>query len=286
MSVSPPIDNPDILRGPQRPELIRAEILADLFEATAARQPGHPALIAGERTLYYGELDALADLAASRLIEAGVRPGQIVGLWLPRGIELLVLQLAIAKTGAAWLPTDADTPVDRVAVCLDDAEGAGLVSCDEFMPRLASFGRPVWTAEALLAPATGAPLRRRQGAQPTDPAYVIYTSGSTGKPKGICITQGSICHFLRSENAVLGVRSDDRVYQGFSVAFDMSFEEIWISYLVGRHAVDCAQDGGLRPRGIAARTGRAPHHGAARRAHAAGAVRARRAGPAHRQPGR
>ena len=47
------------------------------------------------------------------------------------------------------------------------------------------------------------------------------------------ITQASICHFLRSENEVLGVRHGDKVYQGFSVAFDMSFEEIWISYLVG-----------------------------------------------------
>ncbi|RMM03844.1 AMP-binding protein, partial [Pseudomonas savastanoi] len=60
-----------------------------------------------------------------------------------------------------------------------------------------------------------------------------YTSGSTGKPKGILISQRSICHFLRSENAVLGICASDRVYQGFSVAFDMSFEEIWIAYLVG-----------------------------------------------------
>ena len=71
------------------------------------------------------------------------------------------------------------------------------------------------------------------GARPSDPAYVIYTSGSTGQPKGIVVSHRSICHFLRSENEVLGVRQDDRVYQGFSVAFDMSFEEIWISYLVG-----------------------------------------------------
>ena len=68
---------------------------------------------------------------------------------------------------------------------------------------------------------------------PEHPAYVIYTSGSTGKPKGILINQRSICHFLRSENAVLEVTQADTVYQGFSVAFDMSFEEIWIAYLVG-----------------------------------------------------
>ncbi|OUM03911.1 Pls/PosA family non-ribosomal peptide synthetase [Variovorax sp. JS1663] len=223
----------DILHGPSRPDLLREEVLADLFEATAAERPEHPALVFGERTLSYRELDALANLAASRLIEAGMRPGQIVGLWLPRGIELIAMQLAIAKTGAAWLPFDVDTPVERIGICLDDADAAGVLTGEELAPRLAGLGRTVWTAEALLASAPEQPLRRREGARPAHPAYVIYTSGSTGKPKGIAITQRSICHFLRSENAVLGVRGEDRVYQGFSVAFDMSFEEIWISWLAG-----------------------------------------------------
>src|SRR5690606_31633486 len=60
-----------------------------------------------------------------------------------------------------------------------------------------------------------------------------YTSGSTGKPKGIAIRHENICPFLRSENHILGVAHYDLVYQGFSVAFDMSFEEIWISWLAG-----------------------------------------------------
>lgn len=223
--------------GPDRPDLLRQEVLADVFEATAARCPERVALRAGGVQWRYHELDAQADLAAARLIDAGVRPGQLVGLWLPRGPELLVMQLALAKTGAGWLPLDADIPVERLQGCLDDADAAGIVSCEEFAARLAWAGRPVWTAEQLSAPRPPAeaslPLRRREGALPTHPAYVIYTSGSTGKPKGICIQQGSICHFLRSENERLGVREGDVVYQGFSVAFDMSFEEIWISYLVG-----------------------------------------------------
>ncbi len=226
--------HPDILYGPRQDALLREEILADLLEASAARAPGQPALVCGTRRLSYGELDAQADLVAARLIAAGVGPGQIVGLWLPRGIELLVMQAGIAKAGAAWLPVDEDTPVERLQVCLDDASAAGVLSCAAFAPRLAQLGRPVWTAEAMLAPpAAGEVLARRGAVSPDAPAYVIYTSGSTGKPKGILITQRSICHFLRSENAVLGVRAGDTVYQGFSVAFDMSFEEIWISYLVG-----------------------------------------------------
>ncbi|WP_189458539.1 Pls/PosA family non-ribosomal peptide synthetase [Jeongeupia chitinilytica] len=219
-------------RGPQRPELLCDETLPDLLETTAARHPDKIALICDDRQLNYAELDRLSALAAHHLLETGLEPGRIVGLWLPRGIDLLVMQAAITKAGGAWLPFDADTPVDRIQTCLEDADAAGLVSCDALMPQLASLGLPVWTAEALQRRVDGT-LRRRNGHTPEHTAYVIYTSGSTGKPKGIAISQRSICHFLRSENAVLGVRGDDKVYQGFSVAFDMSFEEIWISYLVG-----------------------------------------------------
>jgi non-ribosomal peptide synthetase-like protein len=223
--------HPDILRGPQRADLVRAEVLADLFEATAQQYPGSTALVFGAQSLSYQALDARADTAAAHLLAAGIGPGDIVGLWLPRGMDLLVMQLGIAKAGAAWLPLDADTPVDRIAVCLADANAKGVVSCTAFAPRMAHTPHTVWTAEALSEPL--AQPQRRSGVLPSHPAYVIYTSGSTGRPKGIAINQGSICHFLRSENTQLGVRHGDRVYQGFSIAFDMSFEEIWISYLVG-----------------------------------------------------
>jgi non-ribosomal peptide synthetase-like protein len=232
--ISPLTRHPDVLYGSHQPELLRDEILADLLEASAARAPDQPALIAGDRRLTYRELDALASLAASRLIDAGVGPGHIVGLWMPRGIDLLVMQAAIAKAGAAWLPVDEDTPVERLLVCMDDAGSPALVTSERMRDRLGAVTQPIHTAEALLAPApSDYPLRRRGKVDGDAPAYVIYTSGSTGKPKGILIDQRSICHFLRSENDVLGVKATDRVYQGFSVAFDMSFEEIWISYLVG-----------------------------------------------------
>ena len=228
------VNTPDngILYGQSRPDLIREEILADLLEATASRYPDKTALIFEKRALTYSELNAAADRVASFLISAGVGPGQIVGLWLPRGIDLLVMQAGIAKTGAAWLPFDADTPVERIAVCLADASAAGILSCAGFESQLHQLPLPIWIAEIAAAHQPEILLRRR-GSHSTDPAYVIYTSGSTGKPKGILVSQTSICHFLRSENQVLQIAPSDWVYQGFSVAFDMSFEEIWISYLVG-----------------------------------------------------
>ena len=230
-----------VLRGPERPDLLRQEVLADIFEATAQAYPAQIALMEGQgetlRQRSYAQLDADASRAAHRLIEAGIRPGDMVGLWLLRGIELLTLQLAIAKTGAAWLPFDAETPLERIATCLEDASAKALLIAQQHAQSVQAqkdISAQTFTEADLLAdlPADTV-LHQRQGALPEHPAYVIYTSGSTGKPKGIAITQGSICHFLRSENARLGVRQSDKVYQGFSVAFDMSFEEIWISYLGG-----------------------------------------------------
>ncbi|MGC9562023.1 Pls/PosA family non-ribosomal peptide synthetase [Brachymonas sp. M4Q-1] len=225
---------PLIVRGPRRPDLMRHEMLPDVFEATAQRLPHKVALIDGAsgNTLTYAQLDHAADLVAHHLMTHGVHPGQIVGLWLPRGLELLVMQLGITKAGAAWLPFDADVPTDRIAVCLEDASAAGLVCHSDWAEGLAQEPYVTWRHGELLAEVEG-PLTRRAELAPHHPAYVIYTSGSTGKPKGIVIEHANITHFLRSENEVLGVTENDRVYQGFSVAFDMSFEEIWISYLVG-----------------------------------------------------
>ncbi|SHG77706.1 Pls/PosA family non-ribosomal peptide synthetase [Massilia sp. CF038] len=219
-----------ILHGIADPSLLREEILAELLEASARRTPEQIALIFGTRQLTYAELDSLSAIAASRLMARGIGPGAIVGLWLERGIALLVLQAAIAKAGAAWLPVDQDTPLERLQVCLDDASAAGVIASAAACAGLDG----AISAESLMAPlAAGEVLTQRGAVSPDAPAYIIYTSGSTGKPKGILISQRSICHFLRSENQVLGIRASDRVYQGFSVAFDMSFEEIWIAYLVG-----------------------------------------------------
>ncbi len=106
---------------------------------------------------------------------------------MARGHELLIAQIAIAKTGAAWLPFDADAPTERVAVCLSDAEARGLLVSATFAAKLAA-SCPAWTFADLLGDSQDAagPAKvdaRALGASPEDPAHLIYTSGSTGHPK-------------------------------------------------------------------------------------------------------
>ena len=94
---------------------------------------------------------------------------------------------------------------------------------------------PVLTPDELARTGGGdaASIRGPAASTPDHPAYLIYTSGSTGTPKGIVVTHRNICHFLRSGNALYGFSADDVVFQGASVAFDLSMEEIWIPYMVG-----------------------------------------------------
>ncbi|MDH7797397.1 MULTISPECIES: Pls/PosA family non-ribosomal peptide synthetase [unclassified Beijerinckia] len=230
---------PSVTLGPVRPDLLRNELLGELFAASAHEHPTRTCLIADGHKLTYRDVDRAAERLARGLLHHGAKPGAVVGLWMGRGADLLIAQIAITRTGAAFLPFDADVPAERVAECLADCGASALFTDPERKTRLAGLA-----ADAILCPAlTSAEIgsdetadivsARALGCTPDDPAYLIYTSGSTGKPKGIVVTQRNICHYLRAANEIYGLTADDVVFQGASVAFDLSMEEIWVPYLVG-----------------------------------------------------
>ena len=227
------IQTSGILLGKSLPDCLRDECLPEIFDVTVKLRAHHIAMRDKNSALTYADVNHRAETIAAGLVAQGAAPGRIVGLWMARGIDLLIAQIAIAKTGAAWLPFDADAPVDRIAVCLQDAEAIGLLTSDAMAARAVNMPCSLFTASTLPRGVLPLPPARERGLTPDHPAYLIYTSGSTGMPKGIVISHRNICHYLRAGNALYGLRPDDVMFQSASVAFDLSMEEIWIPYLVG-----------------------------------------------------
>lgn len=218
--------NPGIILGPYRPDLLREETLADIFRATAKKYPDKPAIEFNGKAYSYTEVDRWSDAMADYLHQNGVVAGDVVGVWWPRGIELHIAILGIVKAGAAYVPLDREMPAERVVTVLQEVGAKTYVSDKEVVP-------DCMLLHVVPTPAPDELIYIPKGPEPDNNAYVLYTSGSTGKPKGIPITHRQICHFVRAEQSLLCIEPEDRVYQGFSVSFDMWCEEVWIGYLVG-----------------------------------------------------
>ena len=197
------------------------------------------AVDAADVTLSYAELDARANQLARFLLHRGVRPGDRVGLLFDRAVDGYVGMLAVLKVNAAYVPLDAGFPPDRLAYIVSDAGVRLVLSRSHLADRAAG---PTGTAGLLYLDQVDGPIAAesedRLGAgEAGDPVddlcYVIYTSGSTGRPKGVAIEHASICNFVQVAAEVYGMTCDDRVYQGMTIAFDFSVEEIWVPWMVG-----------------------------------------------------
>ena len=217
-----------------------APLLHEIFEFQAALRPDSTAVEFVElgRRLTYGELDARANHLADYLRQVGLQPNDIVGIFLPRGIEQYVAMLGILKAGGSYLPIDAAFPEDRVRFTLQDAGACFVITAKGLISAgIASEAEPLLLDDLPKTDAVAASqaygLELSAATAPEDFCYVIYTSGSTGRPKGVAISHRNAVTFVQALTEVYGVRSTDRIFQGFSIAFDASLEEIWMAFATG-----------------------------------------------------
>ncbi|HKR49076.1 MAG TPA: amino acid adenylation domain-containing protein, partial [Pseudonocardiaceae bacterium] len=221
--------------------------LAELVQAAVARTPAAPALmfdggVSDGGVVDFAELETRANRLAWLLIAHGAGPEQIVALVLPRSVDIVVAQLAVAKAGSAFLPIDPAYPAERIAFMLADAGPVVVVTLAELAPRL-----PVLAGTTVLVldePDTVAAVAARPARAPTDadratplsvahPAYVIYTSGSTGRPKGVVVSSAGLAGFAAAEAEHFRVGPGDRVLQFSSPSFDASVLELCMSLPAG-----------------------------------------------------
>ncbi|WP_072394556.1 Pls/PosA family non-ribosomal peptide synthetase [Hyphomicrobium sp. CS1GBMeth3] len=216
------------------------------FEAQVAMRPHKTAVEFGDEMLSYADLDAYANQIAHALIARGVQPGDLVTLYLKKSPRLYGAMLGILKAGAGYVPIDPRFPLERIRAVLEDSNSKVVVSERPLAEALeGEIATPILRLdlEALRIarlPAANPELSR--AADPSDLSYVIYTSGSTGRPKGVMIEHRNAAAFVRSLKSVYRIRPDDRIYQGFSTAFDASVEEIWGAFSRGGTLVVPTED--------------------------------------------
>lgn len=206
-------------------------VVHEFFERQVERSPDAVALAFGEQELTYAELDARADLLARHLVEQGVGADVVVAVCLDRSVDLMVTTLAIFKAGGAYLPLDPAWPPRRRQGVLE-ASGATVVLTDED-PASAGWATHVRTIDPRMpcprACADRVPPRGRS--RPESLAYVLYTSGSTGEPKGVAMPHGPLVNLLRWQSTCMGESA--RTLQFASLGFDVSFQEIYSTWLSG-----------------------------------------------------
>ena len=240
-----PVDDIDLLTGAERQRLAdlagtAAEppggCLHELFEAQVRRTPAAVAVV-GETELDYATLNSRANRLARHLVAREVRPGDVVGVYLDRGVDLVVSILAILKAGAAYALLDPQFPVGRLAGMVRDAGVRLVVSDMDATERFAGLGTTTLRLDreaGQIRHRSGADLRG--SADPGDAACVMFTSGSTGRPKGVLAPHRALVATYIGQSYV---NFDDRQVwlQSSPVSWDAFALEIFGALLFGARTI-------------------------------------------------
>jgi non-ribosomal peptide synthase protein (TIGR01720 family) len=215
----------------------RDKCVHELIEAQVEKTPEAIAVVYGEDSLTYRELNARANYLANKLQSLGVKQGAFVGLSVERSLDMVVGLLAIVKSGGAYVPLDPGYPKARIAYMVRDSQISVVVTQQHVETSFDYAGLTrvvVDNAETKdqTDGFTSVDNPITYGAADTRPVYMIYTSGSTGQPKGVMVSHRNVVNFIHAMSDVL--THDNGVWVAVtSLSFDISVLEIFGSLSAG-----------------------------------------------------
>ena len=203
----------------------------DLFREQMRRVPENRAVVFGEKTFTYRELDKLTDALAAHLVKKGIGSGSVVGIIVRRGLMMPVGALGVLKAGAAYLPLDPSYPSERLEFMLADA-GADIVIGDaELRANIPGFtGEFLESSTVYELPAV---CKAPVAPVPNDLFILLYTSGTTGKPKGVELTHGNILNYMEFYAKLHNICNTDNIPAYASFGFDAHMMDMYPTLMNG-----------------------------------------------------
>jgi amino acid adenylation domain-containing protein len=200
----------------------KEKTILDFWDTQLEKTPNAVAVVFGESSLTYRQLDEQSNQMAHYIIEKSlVQSEDLIGIKLERSEWMIVAVLAVLKTGAAYVPIDPNYPADRIEFIEQDAKVK--LCLNETV--IESFK---------LIQGDYPKLKPLVSLQPNDLAYVIYTSGSTGKPKGVLIEHQNAAALLNWSKNEFSDEQFDILLFTTSLCFDLSVFEIFFPLSVGK----------------------------------------------------
>jgi len=215
----------------------------DLLNPVARRQSRRTAVVYEGRYISYGRLNERSNQLARYLRKCGVKPGSLVGVFLPRSIEMVIGLLGVLKAGGAYVPLDPAHPKERISMLLEDTRMAVILTQPSISELL-----PIQGAQRIYLDDTRSEIDREAVSElpgvagPDDLAYVIFTSGSTGRPKGVQITHRNLVNFLTSMQREPGFSAGDVLLAVTTLSFDIAGLEIFLPLVSGGKVIIASRE--------------------------------------------
>lgn len=210
-------------------------LLNELFLDSVRAHSHYPAVIYGEQTITYGQLQQASDWITMRLLSQGTVACDVVAIYMNKGWEQIAAILAIHAAGAAYLPIDPALPTDRIDYILSECNVSVLLTQEHLSAQAGkahAVGREIIPvgSDAL---SVNTSLKTQYTRNIKNLAYIIFTSGSTGTPKGVMLNHEGPVNTIQSINSRYNVKHTDRVFSVSSLSFDLSVYDVFGALAAG-----------------------------------------------------
>lgn len=208
------------------------------FEKKAKDSPHAIAVVCGEHSYTYQEMNERADRLANQINTLGISHDEPVALWLERSERLIIAMLAVLKSGAAYVPIDYDYAPARINQILLDCKARIMVTDDPVIPDTIEFNGTTLCLEKMMSGLDTAKVHAViPSHKPSDTAYILYTSGSTGTPKGVIVEHRNLLAYADAFQHEFHLTDTDTFLQQASCSFDQFVEEVYPVLFAGGQIV-------------------------------------------------